>query len=492
MARIVGLDIQHAIVRATHMRTTLRRSDVVAYVEVAVESLEDPASATEHLHTAIHQAIYLADRPAEQVHIAIDGDEVSLRQIELPVGAVKRISEVLPFELESVIPFDIAETIIDHQITSQSETMLSLVACAAPRTKIAKHLGALSDVQVQPASMRVGPLCLEALTSVIPELSSEGPSVLMDIREHSSDICIVNKGTTEFARTASAGFVAVDGGNAAELEQALYRTFARYRAEGKEAPVQAYLGGTLATDSKWCAWLSELLGCPTAPLPAPVPEDESAELGPRAMRSLALAAGATDKRKRVNLLQGEFTPQRTLSNVRQHTKLLIGCSIAIALSFLFSTFARWVALDTERDALQAQLAQTTEHLFGRGVKSAAQARDLLAGGLQNPDPLPKFDAFDTISVVSSSLPAEATHDVRRLTVDVGDEDGEGELDLQGTLDGVEAFDKLTTGLQEHECFQNVEQGRTTPAAEDRVNYQISAIVRCMDPSSSAEGDHRDR
>ena len=44
----------------------------------------------------------------------LDGRNVSLRPITLPAGAAKRLGDILPGELENVLPFPVSEAVLHH------------------------------------------------------------------------------------------------------------------------------------------------------------------------------------------------------------------------------------------------------------------------------------------------------------------------------------------------------------------------------------------
>lgn len=479
MSRVLGLDIGDRVVRGAFVRTGFKKCEVTRYVEAPIGDATDPQGRAEELRFAIRSVLGVEPRPPDQVISSLEGDEASVRAVQMPAGAAKRLAEVLPFELESTIPFDLEEALIDHQPIEQVGPTLHLLAAAARRAQIRARLEELQDAGVDPRELAVGAAALDGLTTVMPELTNPGPFVLIDIRGDTTDVCVLRNGRCVLARTVSAGMDDVRQGRLGALEASLRRTLAAYRSGGGPAPVKGLLGGDANEQPEAAAWLSGVLGCPMEPAPLPIVEGVDPGVGPFFMRALALAARTAKKDKRLDLRRGEFAPVRAMGAVRQHARLLVSCSLMVFFAFAFSIFARWWVLDEERTALEEQLAQTTESYFGVSTSDAQRARDLLTGGrARQSDPLPRFDAFDALDQLSSSVPPDVAHDVRRLTIDVGDETGNGDFELQGTLNNQESFENITEQLRGLECFQEVEPGRTTPAANDRLNYQIEAVIRC--------------
>ena len=114
----LGIDIGARTIRGTLIRATLRAMSVERYLEVPLPALSEDTPRDQQVLVGLCQLVaqlaQLGSTP-DAIITAIDGTRASLRAVEIPVAAKKRLSEVLPFELESVLPFAIDEAIIDYQ-----------------------------------------------------------------------------------------------------------------------------------------------------------------------------------------------------------------------------------------------------------------------------------------------------------------------------------------------------------------------------------------
>src|SRR4051812_19074743 len=115
MARILGIDIDRTSVRGVLLKTAFRRTELDSYVEVPLAELPESAGRVPELHDALESVLRAIGKPPDIVLSALDGRQASVRVIELPVGAAKRVAEVLPFELESMLPFEVTDAVIDYQ-----------------------------------------------------------------------------------------------------------------------------------------------------------------------------------------------------------------------------------------------------------------------------------------------------------------------------------------------------------------------------------------
>lgn len=499
MARILGLDITESAVRGTLATTTLRTSQVARYMEEPIEPAEGPEGRREAVRTALRELIGSLEQPPDQIIASLDGREASLRIVELPAGAAKRVAEVLPFELEAMLPFAIDDAVVDHQPVGRDETTVRVLAAAVPKTRVAARLEELEDLGASPRELAVGAAALDGLVPVLPMLRDEGPHLVVQIDETSTDVCIIRAGQCELARTLSGGLREVRAGRRTALEGQLRHTLSGHRASHGAPPVHALLAGEAASFPQAVEWLGQVLEMEAQILPLPpVPGADDAHR-PRFARASALAGRALGRGKRIDLRKGEFAPPRTLGALQTHARLLAICAAVVFASFVFSVYAGWTVLADEREVLGEQLEEVTGKLFETPTSEPSRARELLEGDGKADDPLPRFDAYDTLAAVSEHMPEELTHkhDTRRLQIDYDDEEDEGTLELQGTVASVSERDRIAASLESHECFAEIEKGRTTPGPGNQgLNYQLTATIRCPGTAPAAgdegKGERRGR
>lgn len=104
MARILGLDVGEDAVRGVLLRTQLRKTECVAYVAAARLPANSPVQRAESLRQAVHEVIAACGHPPDAIIADLDGREASIRRITIPAGAAKRAGDIVPFELEPLLP----------------------------------------------------------------------------------------------------------------------------------------------------------------------------------------------------------------------------------------------------------------------------------------------------------------------------------------------------------------------------------------------------
>ncbi|MGB5701568.1 MAG: pilus assembly protein PilM, partial [Polyangiales bacterium] len=278
MSLVLGLEITPRVVRGAFLKTALRGSEMERYAEATIARPSESQSEADALRTAVGEVLAQASRPPDRIIAALDGEAASLRLIDLPAGVEKKISEVLPGELESVLPFSIEDAVMDYQIVGRTETMIQLMTVAAPRRNVFERLEQLRDAGADPRELAVGAATFDGLGGLIGESLSEQTVLIIDVGPASTDFAVLNGGQCTFARTVSGGMDLVESGRRSELGASLQRTLASYRAQRAEEPSLILLSGETAPMESARQWLTEQLGieCGTVPVPsAPGADDET-------------------------------------------------------------------------------------------------------------------------------------------------------------------------------------------------------------------------
>jgi Tfp pilus assembly PilM family ATPase len=486
MSLVLGLEITPRVVRGAFLRTALRGSEMERYAEAAIPYSSDPGSEVEQLRTAVAQVLAQGGRAPDRVIAAIDGEAASLRLIDLPVGVEKKVAEILPGELEAVLPFGIDDAIIDHQVVGRDEETLRLMTVAAPRQNVAARLQELRAAGVEPRELAVGAAAFDGLGALLRESLADRTVLVIDVGAASTDFAVLSDGQCTFARTVSGGLDLVESGRRAELAASLRRTLASYRAQRTEEPSLALLSGETATMESARQWLTEQLGieCGTVALPSAAGADD--ETLPKFAKAAALAARAISRKKQLDLRRGEFASRTGAGELRQHMRLIAICLAAVLLCFVVALGARYRVARAEQEQLTATLAEVSSDLFGEEARSALHARELLTAGPRIDDPLPRFDAYDVLEAISESIPEDIQHDTRRLLIEIDDDGESGRFEIQGTVGSIAERDRLVEELQAHRCFAEAEKGSISTAVADRKDYKVAVKVACEAAPASEE------
>lgn len=478
MARILGIDIREDAVYGAFLDVAFRKTLLESLIAVPIEPSFDDESRLEAERSAVSQLLDSQKRPPDVVVAGLSGREASLRAVDLPAGASKQVGDVLRFEIEGSLPYTLDEAVVDHQTISQTPTSLRVLAAAVPKDRIRARLDVLSSQGIDPRELAIGAAALDGLVSLVPELRDVGPIVLLHIGAQ-TEVCVLSSGRCVFARTLDEGLADIEQKEGLLFAASLRRTITAARAAGMEAPVRAYVMGESPYVHQLTDWLGKALECETATLPlAPVAGTDAYGVVTFG-RAVALAGRTLGKGRRLDARRGEFAPARTTGGLRPYARRLSFVGGLVLVSLLFSIMVRKDVLEEEQVTLLAQLSSTSKDLLGEEATTAAKARELLAGRSVVEDPLPRFDAFDTLDMISSKIPQTIRHETQRLTIEIDDESRDGRFEIQGTLPSITDRDSIATAIDAHECVAGVSPGPTSPAPNNAgQTYRLEGTIEC--------------
>jgi general secretion pathway protein L len=489
MSTYLGIDIGTTAVKVAAVRTAYRKVQLlgVATVEVA-----QAGSAAVAIGMAVRAL--MGDRGlGDAIGIALEGQKGTVRVLGLPQSAAKQIGEVLPFELESAMPFELSEAVFDYRILpglreKRGEELAVLVGVAKTSDVVARIELLKEALAVEPERVGLGAFPIANLVPYLPGLG-EGVVAVVDLGTVSSDVLILAQGEPVFARTVVLGTKGLPG-TAAKLARELRTTIAAHRALGGDAPTRMMLCGGGAYVSGAEAFLSSALELSVEVLP--VPTIEAASLPPdaastiaRYAKALGLALGLGPRQAGLNLRTGPLAFERGFAWVKEKVPILVGLGAVILVSFLFSGWAQLYAKSKEKDVLEAALATVTEEVLGERTSSAERATQLLAAQttITDEDPLPHADGFDVMVKLSEVIPSSMTHDIEELDVQ------KGHVIVHGVVGSIPEAQQIKSSVDEERCFSDAKITRTNAqVGGDRQKYVLEFDIKC--PEDVKGGDKK--
>ena len=435
----------------------------------------------EELATSIQQLCEHLQWPGGPCLYGLPLSKCSVRNLVLPFGDVKKIAQILPFELEEQLLAPLETTVYDYTRCRRAGDERLLVVFSSDTQWLSQLLTATSG-QVDPD--RVLPAMVALAEQVVAnQEQNNAPFLLVHAELHSMNIALVLEGTPVFFRRLShpeamithPPFVVENGQVKAEypaaeqcvsplarlIEQSLDFFQMDNRVEG--AAERIVLAGPLSTmDDGLVEILSAALRLPVERLDLlqlcglNCSEEQrgqwrEAEMG-RAL-ALALAAG---KRGGINLRQGPLAKKVSLLNSR---KRLI--SLAAAACALLVVGLGYLGFDTytlqQRDkALLQEITSIYKATFPAVTKVhdpyvEMQAKLKALQGAETPTPYFVADQWviPLLADISRRLPPTLSLKVGRLSVD---RDG---VAMKGTTDTYNGVEMIKAALAASPRFKSV-------------------------------------
>jgi len=413
--------------------------------------------------------------------------------VSLPVGAIKQVAEVLPFELEAQIPFEMSESVFDYRVLPRGARVLDeeaatvqLLVGVVRTEEVATRIGLARDASgVEPERVGLGALPMANVMALIaPPVVSDGetgrgPIVVVDLGGRTSDILILVGGEPVFARTLSDGCDHIET-TAPQLAREIRLTIGAFRATGGDAPERVYLCGGGAFRPLADAFLSSELGLPCSRLPTPLLElgpaigPERSEEIPWFAKALGLALSLGPRPLDLDLRKGSLAFERGFAWIREKIPVLAGLATVVLVSFFFSAWAQLHAASLERENLERALELVTKDVLGEETTSAARATELVAQQttLNDDDPLPHADAFDVMVKLSQDIPMTMTSDIDELDVQ------KGHVVVHGTVATIADAQSIADALKKERCFADVKDPRTNQLGNEKQKYALDFELRC--------------
>ncbi len=484
MALILGIDIGARSVRGALLKTSLRTLETERYLEVPRMDLAPDSPPMAGVNAAIAELLASLPSAPDGIIAAIDGSRISLRRVKIPEAARKRTQEVLPFELDPLLPFPVDEAVVDYQEVEIRDGQLDLLTACVPEGVVEEALAQLAEVGLNPRELAVGAAALDGLLATLNPPAGEA-WLLLDIGQNHTDVCVVRNGACELARTIDEGMEAIRARPQA-MKHNLSHSVMKYRADGGPLISKVVVLGEGTEDPNLTGWIASVVGAEGEELVLPPAKGSITPASAVFGKAWALAARTSRKGKRLDLRRGRFAVPRGVSQLREHALLAAVCALALVGSYVFSIWAQYRVVSEERDSLAKQLEQVTEQHFRDATSSPKRARELLEGGGKTTGPLPRYDAFRTLAAISAAVPAGVLHDARKLEIQLDELGQTGKFQIDGKVPDLTARDQIADALEANECIQEIERGRTSSApGEDRKTYTLEGLVAC--PGSIPKG-----
>jgi general secretion pathway protein L len=475
----LGIDIGGASVKAALVRSTYRK---LALVRLASADVAASGGVAEALRVAVARAREGERQGMDANAVAIDGSRAAIHRLLLPATAQKQLADILAYELEAQVPFDLAGAVFDWKLLERGadDGQLPIVAAVARVEDVRARIEIVKAVTGQePERVGVGAFVLGALVPYVPALSDGETTAVVDLGAKASEVLVLERGEPVFARTLSTGTEGLPA-TAERLARDLRVSFAAHRAQGGAMPSRVYLCGGGAFVSGAEGFLSASLEVPVQVLPEPVidattVDAESMRELPRYAKAVALALSLAGRGAGMNLRRGSLAFERGFAWVRDRIPVLAGLAAVIIVSFVFSAWARLHSVHKERDALEAALGIVTKEVLGTEATSAEEAQDLLSkeAALTDEDPLPHADGFDVMVRLSQAIPSSMVHDIEELDVQ------KNHVTVRGIVGSIPDAQAIEATLSDDKCLSDVRIKNTTQAVgTDRQKYVLEFDLKC--------------
>jgi type IV pilus assembly protein PilM len=521
---VTGIDLGASAVKFVLVEVGFRASRVLSAFEEVVASGEAPFA--ERQGEALQAGL---DRlPSESIpFLALPGEMLAVRVLDLPFADPRKIEQVVGYELEGQIVHALQDVVFDHATLRATGAEGSAVLTAAARIdELGDLLAALAARGLEPRALFAAPVIYHTLFTASRAAASTDPAcrILVDCGHRRTNVCFLVRGETVYARTITRGgelltaavaeafhlppagaeqakrehaFLASAGrpavGAAAERMDAALRTalvptlrelrqtMASFRARDRTPVDSVLLTGGGAELAGLAQHLEEELGLPVVPFEPEtdvrVADLSAGEIGQgRFTLAAAVAWAGARGGKEIDLRRGPFQYKASLSVLRQKAAHFAALAAVLLICAGIDGAMALARLNKQKDELQAQLKSATQELFGSPRMDARAVATLLKRGFRDEmAPLPKATAFDLLGEISRRLPSS-----ENVKLDVTEIDIKAKKTvIRGTVDSAAAVDEMMTALKSVECFgDDITKGAINETSGGAKQFTLNINSKC--------------
>ena len=517
----VGLDIGQTGLKAVRFRRRLSGRESIDYYQHPMpfarpEDLE-PARRVQSLRGFLWQnGLYATDR----LVTAIPCQDLFIRTLSFPFKDSTKLAQVVPFEVENLIPMPLEDLAIGSLVLPPGQTSdgilreskgSEVLVTAAPKDKVAEHLKFLAQADVEPSAINVDAMALFSVTQFLRGENQGVPQDLavIDVGATKTTLCLIHEGRPVVLRTILWGgnhltqaLAVRNGCNFADAER-LKRRMGIEQVESWMEPllrelrvtIQAYEGSergrlTHCWVSGGGSKLREIGGFVANQLGL-YPVGPRQGFGPDSPRAFSVAFGLAIHPKIIKP-RWRFKPSPLglaldLKSVTgddaaqsdtqaRDRRLAFGAALIIALLAIADFSIHLMLQDTRVSRLKASLQTHYEQAFGSTASPGDEIDQARYRIGQLDKTLAVIDGaqgkvLPSLSAFVKRLPPGTPVKVRELTVD------DGTILMEGETTSFDAVEKIKHAFSTDDGFQDVSVTDTrVGTASNQVVFRMTATV----------------
>ena len=210
MAHIIcGIDLGAFSVKFCFLEVGFRATTLRGLMETAVAAGDTPLA--ERQAEAVREGFSQAREATP--YLAVPGDQLSVRLMNLPFTDARKIEQVVGYELEGLIVHALDDVVFDHLVVGETAEGSSVLAVAAKRDDIAALIAANEAKGTHPRALYGASVVYRTLLPpsppVVVEEGAEVPPVpcrvVLDFGHLRTNVCFVRDGETLYGRTILRG-----------------------------------------------------------------------------------------------------------------------------------------------------------------------------------------------------------------------------------------------------------------------------------------------
>jgi general secretion pathway protein L len=199
--QILAIDIRKNAISAVLLNTGLKHAAISECAHVPIDPPGEPETeeAANPLRKALESLTGQMDAAAANIVVSLPMDQVIFRSLTVPFKEDNKIRQVLPFELEPILPVDVDRLTIDFQKESLGDHS-RVFAVAIESARLQAVMDCFAELKLRPELVVPGGFPLAQQISAL-DLKVPGPTLVLDIDTHKTTLFALTAGHIALVRT---------------------------------------------------------------------------------------------------------------------------------------------------------------------------------------------------------------------------------------------------------------------------------------------------
>ncbi len=417
----------------------------------------------------------------DEVVSALPGNLVTHRVLRLPFRDRRRLDQTVAFELESHLPFDIEQAVVDYQVISQSDGEAVILAVLAPKSTVREHLETLAAAGLDPRVVDLAPLAPLNLLR-LGQVTGTGLAAFLGVDPDRTTVALLRDGALVGLRTLSRGIASPE--HTEPVVRDIRWSLLALADTSTLESLTVWIGGESAGVPGLSAALERALGTTprsldTLPLDAVPPTLRREQARFATPLGLAVRERVSDRASGVDFRRGEFAYHRereALWNglLRGGVLALVAAALALTSVLLESR-----QLQTRRDAVRSEIRSVftaalpdTRTIVNEKAQLATEIANLEKQSKTHGRIAPSAPrTVDVLRALSEGVPSDVSLDIDELSLD------DETLRIRGSTRAYEMVEAVKRGLAARPEFLDVQVKDVRSSVDgQRVDFRLSMTV----------------
>jgi Tfp pilus assembly PilM family ATPase len=461
--RILGLDLDGEKIRLAELEVSWKGS-------LSLSSL-DEGNVSEFESSGKLKTVLAR---ADQLICSYPGTNVSARLLSLPFAQQKKIEQVLPFEMEPLLPFELDQVILSYHLVSHEGGTSRVMVGATLKEEFRRFIDHLQRHGVDPHQVEWEGMALYNFHKVAMERKNQN-TLLVKIGEDRTALCFVKEEEPFMVRALGTGISAL-------LEKSMWNREHPLMSELVKTiqVIRSDIGSSIDT-LLICGVGGEIQGLPewisgelSIPLEGKILFDGK-EIKPRFVPAIGLALKGTSYNGRlsqINFRKDEFSHATVEKGKKGTQRTFLLFALIIVLLGWIDLGIHFSIKKSRYENVSRQLQKEYRELFpGNGpiINELEQARGGVADLKKRESffNMPGGTSLEILKEITVQIPKEMKFEINEISVD------SEKVRLEGETDSFESLDKIKESLGKNGNFgERIITDSKMNAEESKVRFKL--------------------